>query len=280
VVTFMELRTALLRLELSRVPVIAHASLKSFGEVVGGAESLLRATLDSVLALVMPTFTYNTMVTPEIGPPNNGIVYGGERDLNRMAEPFTPSMSADKLMGVMAEALRVHSRARRTSHPILSFAGIYAEKFLARQTLADPLGVIAALAEADGWVLLLGVDHTVNTSIHYAERLAGRRQFTRWALLQDRVIECPGFPGDSAGFDAIAADLVNDTRNVRIGKAAVHAVPMRAVVRAVIARLKADPLALLCSNPDCPRCDSVRESVRLADGASQDFAGESPNSHS
>ena len=170
-VTFTDLRLALLKLGLSHTPVVAHASLKAFGEVVGGPETLLRATLDSVWALVMPTFTYRTMITPEVGPPGNGLVYGSLLDFNRAAEPFTPDMPADQEMGVVAEALRRHPRARRTSHPILSFAGVQADAFLAAQTLADPLGIFQALADADGWVLLLGVDHTVNTCIHYAEQL-------------------------------------------------------------------------------------------------------------
>ena len=59
-VTFTDLRLSLLKLGLSHTPVVAHASLKAFGEVVGGAETVLRATLDSVWALVMPTFTYRT----------------------------------------------------------------------------------------------------------------------------------------------------------------------------------------------------------------------------
>ncbi len=195
-VTFTDLRTALFKLGLSHTPVIAHASLKSFGEVVGGAEAVLRAVVDSVWALVMPTFTYITMITPGVGPLNNGIAYGTELDLNRMAEPFRRDMPADKQMGVIPEMLRRHPRAKRSAHPIQSFAGIYADKFLAAQNLQDPLGPVGALVEADGWVLLLGVDQTVNTSIHYAEKLAGRRTFTRWALLPDRIIECPGFPGE------------------------------------------------------------------------------------
>lgn len=263
-VTFTDLRLSLLKLGLAHTPVVAHASLKAFGEVVGGAEALLRAVQDSVWALIMPTFTYRTMVTPEIGPPGNGIVYGGERDLNRMAEPFTPDMPADRSMGVLAETLRRQPRARRTSHPIFSFAGVNADRFLAAQTHEDPLGVFAALADADGWVLLLGVDHTVNTSIHYAERLAGRRPFTRWALLPNRIIECPGFPGDSAGFGAIAPDLVDDVRQVRVGSALVQAVPLRAVVRVVRARIQQDPTALLCSGLDCLRCNAVRESVGVS----------------
>src|SRR5512142_3158251 len=74
-ITFTDLRTVLFKLGLSHTPVIAHASLKSFGEVIGGADAVLRAVLDSVWALVMPTFTYVTMVTPEVGPPNNGIAF-------------------------------------------------------------------------------------------------------------------------------------------------------------------------------------------------------------
>src|SRR5512142_1858275 len=150
-ITFNDLRAALFKLGLSHTPVIAHASLSAFGEVIGGADAVLRALLDSVWALIMPTFTYATMVTPEVGPPNNGLAYGADLDANRMAEPFRRDMPADKQMGVVAEALRKHPRAKRTAHPILSFAGIYADKFLAAQGLQDPLGPIEALAEAEGW---------------------------------------------------------------------------------------------------------------------------------
>jgi aminoglycoside 3-N-acetyltransferase len=103
----------------------------------------------------------------------------------------------------------------------------------------------------------------VNTSIHYAERLAGRKQFLRWALLPDRIIECPGFPGDSAGFDEIAPDLADVTRGVTIGSAPVRALPLRALIAAVDARIKADPLALLCARSDCERCNAVRETMQL-----------------
>jgi aminoglycoside 3-N-acetyltransferase len=267
-VTFTELRTGLFKLGLSHTPVIAHASLSAFGEVVGGAETLLRATLDSVAALVMPTFTYMTMITPDVGPPNNGIVYGSEHDLNRMAEPFRPGMPVDKQMGVLPETLRKHPRARRTAHPIQSFAGIYADKYLAAQSLQNPLGPIGALAEEDGWVLLLGVDHTVNTSIHYAERLAGRKQFVRWALLTDRILECPGFPGDSAGFESIAPQLINDARHVKVGDATVQAISLRVLIAKVDELIKADPMALLCDRADCERCNSVRETVKMKNVAS------------
>ena len=175
-----------------------------------------------------------------------------------MAEPFTPNMPCDKLMGIVPETLRNLPDAKRTSHPIQSFAGIRAEKFLAAQTIQNPLAPIAALAEADGWVLLLGVDHTVDTSIHYAEKLAGRRQFLRWALIPNRIVECPGFPGDSAGFNAIAPVLVNDTRAIQIGNTIVQAVPLKVLFFKVINIIKENPLALLCQQDDCERCNAVR----------------------
>lgn len=255
---YRKLVSALRRLDLRSRPVIAHAALSKFGRVNGGAETLLGALLDSVGALVVPTFTYKTMVTPEVGPPNNGMTYGKDLDQNLMAQPFTPDMPADPLMGVLPETVRRHPRARRTSHPILSFAGIRADEFLEAQTLFNPLAPIGALADAGGWVLLLGVDHTVNTSIHYGEKLAGRMQFTRWALTLTRVRECPGFPGCSAGFNAIQPDIVRETRVAQVGEAQVQAIPLKELLQAVMARIRRDPLALLCDEPDCPRCNAVR----------------------
>jgi aminoglycoside 3-N-acetyltransferase len=256
------LKSAFDSLQLQDKPVIAHASLRSFGQIDGGAQTLLRAVLDSVDALVMPTFTYKTMITPNVGPPDNGITYGAETDLNAMAEPFTPNMPCDKLMGIVPERLRNLPGAKRTSHPIQSFAGIRAEKFLGTQTIQNHLAPIAALSDADGWVLLLGVDHTVDTSIHYAEKLAGRKQFLRWAWTPDRIVECPGFPGDSAGFNAIAPELVNNVRMIQIGNTLVQATSLRILFSTVIRILKENPLALLCERDDCERCNAIRNTMQ------------------
>jgi aminoglycoside 3-N-acetyltransferase len=255
--SYEDLTSGLDKLGLKNNPVIAHASLKSFGMIDGGASTLLRAILDSVDALVMPTFTYKTMITPASGPPNNGLTYGSDQNSNALAETFAADLPCDPMMGIVPETLRLHPASKRTSHPIQSFAGIHADNFLAAQTLQNPLGVIGALAESDGWVLLLGVDHTVNTSIHFAEKLAGRRQFVRWALTPTRIVECPGFPGDSAGFDALASDLENNVRRIQIGNATVQAIPLKLLFLAVLVRIKEDPLALLCQRVDCERCNAV-----------------------
>jgi|CXWL01.1.fsa_nt_gi aminoglycoside 3-N-acetyltransferase len=256
--SYSDLKSGLSKLQLSKHLVIAHASLKSFGHIEGGAETMLTALLDSVRGVIMPTFTYKSMLNPEVGPPRNGITYGSETDLNKMAEAFYPNMPADKLMGVLPEFLRKHPKAKRSSHPIQSFAGIRADAVINSQRIYDPLAPIGMLAEQDGWVLLLGVDHTVNTSIHYAEKLAGRLQFIRWALMQDRVVECPGFPGDSDGFNAIAPAVEKYTRRVEIGNALVQAVHLKSLIKVVMDQIKENPFALLCQRQDCERCTAVR----------------------
>jgi aminoglycoside 3-N-acetyltransferase len=254
----LELKTGLAKLGLGKSLVIAHASLKAFGYVEGGADTMLEALLDSVHGIIMPTFTYKTMLNPDVGPPRNGITYGSEADLNKMAEAYNPNMPADKMMGVLPETFRKHPRAKRSMHPIQSFAGIRADAILNSQTIYNPLAPIGALAERDGWVLLLGVDHRVNTSIHYAEKIGGRMQFLRWALLQDRVVECPGFPGDSEGFEAIAPAMEKYTRRVEIGNALVQAVHLNSLIRVVVDQLNKNPFALLCQRQDCERCNAVR----------------------
>jgi len=261
--TFSDFKSAFASLELEGKPAIAHASLKAFGVIQGGAETVLPALLAAVGGLVAPAFTYKTMIIPEVGPPNNGLTYGSYKDLNRMAEPFYADMPVDPLMGVLPETLRHSPGAHRTAHPILSFTGVNASAALHTQTIYNPFAPIGVLADQDGWVLLLGVDHTVDTSIHYAEKLVGRRQFVRWALSKNRVVECYGFPGCSEGFNDITPDLREDTRTVEIGESSIDAVPLKRLFQAVETRLQKDPLALLCQREECERCNAVREMVSV-----------------
>ncbi len=258
-VTFREMVNGLRQLGLDRArPVIAHVSLSSFGEVRGGAETVLGALLGLVDSLVMPVFTYKTMVIPEDGPEHNASQYGSGKDINQMAEFYKPNMPADRMMGVVAETLRKRPGVKRSSHPILSFAGYKADSILEAQTASEPLAPIGALADQGGWVLLLGVDHTVNTSIHYAEKLAGRKQFIRWALTPEGVRECPGFPGCSDGFEALTPLVAGITRRAQIGNALVQALPLKDMIAIVKDKLAAEPQAFLCGRADCERCNAVR----------------------
>lgn len=258
-ISVQELASALRELNITPgKPVIAHASLSAFGQVEGGVATLLEVLLSQYPSLVMPAFTYKTMVFPEHGPSDNAVSYGSYRNANLMAQFYRPSMPVDRLMGATAEALRQHARSYRSMHPILSFVGVNAEQALASQTLLEPLAPISWLTQAGGWVLLLGVDHMVNTSIHYAERLAGRKQFIRWALTPQGVVECPAFPGCSDGFNAIAGPIASHTRRTVAGNAILQTVPLVDLVRIAHRLVKSDPLALLCDHSYCERCSVIR----------------------
>jgi aminoglycoside 3-N-acetyltransferase len=239
-------------------PIIVHTSLKAFGEIRGGAGSMLGALLANFNAVMMPTFTYKTMIVPEDGPESNGIIYGSGKDRNKMAVPFDSNMPADKLMGVLPETLRQEPEAKRSTHPILSFTGIGVDDAIHAQSLKAPLAPISELATKGGWVLLLGVDHSVNTSIHFAEKMAGRRQFIRWALEENKIVECSSFPGCSNGFNQLEMPVSGLTVRANIGNAEVQAIPLMPMLDIAIEMISNDHQALLCNNPECERCRAVR----------------------
>ena len=153
--TAKELRAAFQSLRLGDVPVIAHASLSSFGQVDGGAPAVVEALLDSVAGVMVPVHTYVTMVSPLEGPPLNGIAYenGAAQARNLQALFYNPDLPADGLMGQIAEALRV---ALATTHTLVEGAGAagLAGLFALRTALAGKaVGVVLSGANIDAETL-------------------------------------------------------------------------------------------------------------------------------
>ena len=245
-------------------PVIVHASLKTVGDIRGGPETVLGALSTLSKGILAPTFTYKTLIIPPSGPANNAIAYGTGQDANRMAEFFMPDMPADPIMGILPETLRRSPQARRSIHPILSFAGINVDAAIDAQTIEDPLAPIGVLEAENGIVLLIGVDHTVNTSIHYVEQLVGRKRFTRWALTPQGVKECPNAFSCSQGFGAAEPYLRPFTRQTSLGGATLSAVPLRPMIETLAGVLRASPHALLCEREGCEQCETVRRCTPAA----------------
>lgn len=244
--------------------VLVHGSLSAFGEVMGGADTVVGAMVGTFETVMMPAFTFRTMVVPPVGPPNNAVSYQQEPGQNEMADFFKPDLPADRSIGVLAETLRQHPEAERSHHPILSFTGVNAERYLEVQTLEEPLAPIGQLADADGDVLLLGVDHRSDCAIYYAERQAGRHRFTRWALTPDGVVECPNMPGCPDGFRRINERLSGIRRRTELGQARLEAVPLRDLIHLTSGWIRQEPMALLCDRPSCPRCSAVRAVVEVS----------------
>ncbi len=262
--SYRDLITAFRRLGLGRASrVLAHVSLPALGPIAGGAETVVGALLSTCETVVMPAFTLRCMVTPPFGPADNGLDYAmGEVD-NARAEFFMPDVPVDQAVGPAAEVLRQRPNARRSMHPLISFTGVNAEEALEAQTLQEPLAPVGWLGDFDGDVLLLGADHIANVALHHAARLAGRKQFVRWALTPEGVVECPDTPACSDGFPAIASRLEGVVRRAALGRTEIEAIPLRDLINLTVGWIRQDPRALLCDRETCSPCRAVRAAVRV-----------------
>ncbi|WP_322801225.1 AAC(3) family N-acetyltransferase [Thermoflexus sp.] len=233
--------------------------------VRGGLATILGAVQAAMRGntWITPAFTSRTMVYPRVGPPDNGVVYLAMQAANARATFFQSDLPADPEWGPFPEEVRRLPGARRSEHPVLSFlaVGPQAEAAIAAQSLLDPWGPLRWLHAEDGDVLLVGADHTMNVAIHYVEALAGRKTFVRWALMDRRVVELPGFPGCRRGFGAAAPVLEPATRRVHLGDWAIQGLPLGRMVQLLLDLLRRDPMALLCEDPLCLLCHAVRQHV-------------------
>jgi aminoglycoside 3-N-acetyltransferase len=244
-------------LGLSReIAVLAHVDLPSLGDVEGGAETVVDALLASAGTLVMPAFTYQTQIIPQVGPPDNAIVYGSGDAVNAKAEIFRPDLPVHPDCGSVAEALRQREDTLRSTHPILSFVaqGPHAREVLASQTRHNPLGPIGWLEAHDGVVLLMGVDQRRNFALHLAEQRAGRKTFTRWALTIDDIEELHNIPGCAEGFNDIWYDVLSTATVSRIGLARSEVMPIGPMLEIAEAQLRVSPNLMLCDRPGCRSC--------------------------
>jgi aminoglycoside 3-N-acetyltransferase len=256
--------------------VIAHSSLKSFGHVEGGADAVARALVDVCGTVLVPAGTWDlTGIDPPpcLHRPMNAYEPSptwAEFELKLSeATAFSLDLPIDRWLGTIPEALRLSQPHERSTHPLFSYAaaGAYATHLLDAQKLDWPLGPIEELANLDGSVLLLGVTHTSNTTIHLAEQQLGRSRFYRYAKIEGSWLELPNIPGASHRFDALEPDLRPHTREVFIGNCQARVIPVREVIAATRNRILADPRALLCDHDPACRCAAAYEQRRCTAGA-------------
>jgi aminoglycoside 3-N-acetyltransferase len=214
--------------------VLVHSSLRALGWVVGGAEAVVLALLETLGpdgTLVVPAFsTYRTDPRRWENPPVPEAWWPAIR-----AEwpPYDPRTAATRKMGAIVDAVLRHPEVRRSDHPHVSFAAIGRHRDAIVGTHPLPLGVgetspLRRVYDLDGYVLLLGVGHANNTSLHLAEHRAdfpGKETYeegasllvdgaARWVTFPESVTSDADFPGVGAAFEASGAD-------VRVGKVGV-----------------------------------------------------------
>ena len=218
--------------------VVVHSSLRAVRMDADELIDELLAAVGPQGLVVMPAFTYDNEVVSADAPGRTGALTEVFRRRQEAVRSDHPTYSVAAIGSGAAELLDGHARAGATG-------------------VDSPLGRLAA---AGGLVLLLGVGHTANTTVHVGE-------FEADAPYLDIPFD-PGwpthgadrFPGCSRAFGALERPLREGDaiRDGRVGRALAQLVPGAAVLEATVALLRADPTALLCTDPDCYRCARAR----------------------
>lgn len=225
--------------------VCVHSSLRSLGWVAGGAQAVILALLN-VLGesgtLMMPTHsTQNTNPSTWENPP---IPRAWWPIVRAEAPAYDPATMPTRMMGAVAELFRTWPGVIRSAHPIWSFAahGRHAHDLLDNHALDEAVGErspLARLYERDGFILLLGVTHRNNTTLHLAEWRAKWRGKTRWrqsaAMMVDGQRQWVTFEMDSfddGDFEQIGDDYeaAHGISRGRVGQAEVRFVRARPLV--------------------------------------------------
>ncbi|HEY3437502.1 MAG TPA: AAC(3) family N-acetyltransferase [Actinotalea sp.] len=225
--------------------LLAHASLSRLGWVAGGEQTVVLALQDALGpdgTLVMPSQSWQLcdpeyLADPRVPPHSWDAVRAG---LPAYDAAWTPT----RTMGAVVEALRAQPGTVRSSHPHRSFVarGPHAAEVVARHELTDPVGEgspLSAVDRLDGQVLLLGVGHEKNTSLHLAEARSGlptayvrngapmlvdgRRQ---WIAFEEPVVDDADFGAVGRAFAAAGGE-----RSGPVGHARASLMGQRELVR-------------------------------------------------
>ena len=248
--------------------VIVHSSLKSMGLIYGGADTLIDALLEAVgiNGLVMvPTFTYSYE--------NNE----GTMPYNKYK---TPSQT-----GLVTDIFRRRRNAFRSDHPTHSVAAIgkdaeeYAKGHGPEVPPFDINTPIQRLAKDGGYILLIGVSHNTDSTIHVAECIANlpfldiknRESHGDFCLIESnngKIIRFPlskKLPACDNMFNEIEKleDIKKQQKEGYVGNAFCKLIKGSVLLDILVKVLRDNPGYFLCNEEKCWSCSERKKRLEL-----------------
>ena len=251
--------------------VIVHASMEAIGPIEGGPDTLVaafREALGAAGTLLVPCFGRNSQDlpvghSPDISDADKSVSLNDESE----SDP-TDSAILGSGTGSFADAVLRQPDVQVSDHPLFSFAalGAEAEAMTSHAPFHYPLGSEGPLArvhQRNGWILLVGVDHTANASLNLAEIWANVpyvHRSVRTAAAGGVKLTMQGNPECTAGFVKIEP-LLRQSRILSrgpIGSAESRLMRQQQTVSMAVAMLEGSASALLCDDSTCRACNAAR----------------------
>ena len=260
-------------LGISGADVCIHSSMRSFGAPMkNGLKSITDAFMERFCTIMVPTFSdiYEVRPTKQFMPEQNG---AGDYSFfleQSYAEvkPFTvesKEISAGD-MGAFPKFVLESEGSVRGNNPLNSFTalGTNAKRLVGRQSFKDVYAPLKQLCADDGYVLLMGVGLDKATIIHYAEQVAGRVPFVRWAYDENRKVVPVSAGSCSEGFRNLDGILDMYARKITVGNSRWVCYKAQEFVDICSRAIRNMPNITHCDDKECDRCnDAIKGGPQL-----------------